>query len=181
MTYTKTAWVNGQAPAISATNLNKIETELETLDTSVGTKLNANAVKTTNTTSDTDTYSCSYVNNQLSGKQPLVNYSTSEVDTGVKWIDGKTIYRKVIETNLTTNQTQKTYSLSSLGLNNISTLVECYSISQSDPKERDYFSANDDQLRTIINSYSNLIILLGNSYPTRPCKVYTIIEYTKTS
>lgn len=25
-----------------------------------------------------------------------VDYSTSEVDTGIKWIDGKTIYRKVI-------------------------------------------------------------------------------------
>ena len=29
------------------------------------------------------------------------NYSTSEVDTGIKWIDGKSIYRKVIQTAIT--------------------------------------------------------------------------------
>lgn len=40
MTYTKTTWVNGQAPAISAANLNKIENELESLDTFTSGLLN---------------------------------------------------------------------------------------------------------------------------------------------
>ena len=54
-----------------------------------------NIFKKAKTTSDEDTYTCSYINIELGNKQPLVNYSTSEVDTGIKWIDGKTIYRKV--------------------------------------------------------------------------------------
>ena len=27
---------------------------------------------------------------------PYINYSTSEQDTGLKWIDGKTIYQKIL-------------------------------------------------------------------------------------
>lgn len=40
MAYTKTQWANGQAPAISATNLNKIENELESLDTTISGLMN---------------------------------------------------------------------------------------------------------------------------------------------
>ena len=41
-------------------------------------------------------------------KEP--DYSTSEVDTGVKWIDGKEIYRKVISIASLPNATTETYS-----------------------------------------------------------------------
>lgn len=97
MAYQKTTWVDGQTPAINSTNLNHIEqgiydvdqaisgisvpevkTTNTTSDTSVysctytnnqlSNKLNTSAVKTTNTTSDTNTYSCTYVNNQLNNK-----------------------------------------------------------------------------------------------------------------
>ena len=40
MAYTKTQWVNGQAPAINAANLNKIENELESLDTTISGLMN---------------------------------------------------------------------------------------------------------------------------------------------
>jgi len=33
---------------------------------------------------------------KISAKATVVNYDTDEVDTGAKWIDGKTIYRKVL-------------------------------------------------------------------------------------
>lgn len=46
-----------------------------------------NKILDTYSTSKTDTYSCNYVNN-------FTNYSTSEVAVG-RWINGKTIYRKV--------------------------------------------------------------------------------------
>ena len=46
-----------------------------------------NKILDTYSTSQTDTYSCNYVNN-------FTNYSTSEIAVG-KWINGKTIYRKV--------------------------------------------------------------------------------------
>ena len=59
--------------------------------------VNTSEVVNEHSTSETDTYSCSYVNEVLDNKQDIVDYSTSEVDTGVKWIDGKPIYRKVVE------------------------------------------------------------------------------------
>lgn len=39
-----------------------------------------------------------------------VNYSTSEVNTGVKWIDGKDVYRKVIDFGALPNNTSKEVS-----------------------------------------------------------------------
>lgn len=47
-----------------------------------------NKILDTYSTSQTDTYSCNFVNKANT-------YSTSEVDTGMKWIDGRSIYRKV--------------------------------------------------------------------------------------
>lgn len=46
------------------------------------------------------------------------NYSTSEVDTKVKWIDGKTIYRKTINIGALPNATSKTvaHGITNLGL-----------------------------------------------------------------
>ena len=118
-----------------------------------------------------------YIKNQLKDV-----YSSSEVKTNKRWIDGKPIYRKVIETNITTNEAEKSYSLSTLGLSDISSLIKSYSVSQGNPMEEDYYSANNDQLRTIINPIEGrLIVLVGSTYPTRPVKIYTIIEYTKTT
>ena len=48
-------------------------------------------VKTEQTTTDEETYSCNYINN-------LVDYSTNETRVGT-WKDGKPLYRKVIEIN----------------------------------------------------------------------------------
>lgn len=56
---------------------------------SAGTVAN---VTTTTTSSDTDTYSCNYINQNNT-------YSTSETLTGKTWIDGKPIYRKVVLIN----------------------------------------------------------------------------------
>lgn len=39
--------------------------------------------------SQKDTYSCDYINDLVED-----DYSTSEIDTGKKWVDGKPIYRK---------------------------------------------------------------------------------------
>lgn len=53
------------------------------------TRALAGKVLNVNNNSTIDTYSCAYINNSGS-------YSTNEVNTGKKWIDGKPIYRKVI-------------------------------------------------------------------------------------
>lgn len=47
-------------------------------------------VRNTLTTNDTDTYSCNYINNTN-------EYSTQEINTHKKWIDGRDIYRMVYQ------------------------------------------------------------------------------------
>lgn len=53
MAYQRTNWVNGRAPAINATNLNKIETALVGLNNDVD-NLNSSSVLTQNVLHDTD-------------------------------------------------------------------------------------------------------------------------------
>lgn len=123
-------------------------------------------------TSDTDVYSCSYVND-------CETYSTSEVKTNKVWIDGKPIYRIVYEMNFAANETVKSQATSSL---NASTYITIKAISTSDPIAEPYYTANDDKLTVVINGTNKIaFVTLGGSYPTKPCKVYLIIEYTKTT
>ena len=81
----KINFVNNSTPAINETNLNKLQDNAEDAIQEV-----INKIKTTETNSDTDTYSCNYINSSNS-------YSTNEVKTNKVWIDGKPIYRKVVD------------------------------------------------------------------------------------
>ena len=142
------------------------------------TPLNAHVVNA-QSNSTTDTYSCKRVNDAIADAVKDV-YSTTETKTNKIWIDNKPIYRKVVETNMTTSSLQKTYTLASIGLSNYSSIILLRTISQGNPINDDYFTTNDDQLRTLINQ-SGLIITVGSDYPQRPLTLYTIIEYTKTT
>lgn len=44
---------------------------------------------------------------KINGKQDLKDYSTTEQDTGIKWIDGRTIYKKTINCGKGPNIAQK--------------------------------------------------------------------------
>lgn len=59
-------------------------------------------VKNEKTTSETDVYSCNYINN-IDNK---LNYSSSEQIVG-KWINGKTLYRKIFEFGSFPNDTTR--------------------------------------------------------------------------
>ena len=116
MTYTKTNWVNGQAPAISAENLNNIENGIKDLETSVGTKLSVSAVKTSNTTSDNDTYSCTYINNELNKKANSMIVSTNEFDTGIRLYGGTIVWGKeFILTNVQTGYREFSHGITDFG------------------------------------------------------------------
>lgn len=47
------------------------------------------------------------------------DYSTNEVNTGKKWIDGKDVYTVIIHETEDTEQTSKVYSLSSLNIDKV--------------------------------------------------------------
>ena len=148
--------------------------------------VNNNATETSNNTTNIGNLS----NLATENKTSIVNsinelknaevYSTNEVKTNKVWIDGKPIYRKVIESNFTTSTGNTiNYATSSLNLN-METLVGLRSVSQSNPKQENYFETSNDQIRSYFDN-TNLTVKIGGSYPTKPCTVYTIIEYTKTT
>lgn len=236
MAYTKTQWANDTAPAINATNLNKIEQGIFNNDTNIsgingtigvdtntwigttaygegdiviyndkiyqnisGTSTTTNpAEDTTNwneiTIFDTDsinddlidktkfinnsstnsgvkTYSCDYINNTNT-------YSTTEVNTGKKWIDGKPIYRIVIiqdnvadGTNILTNVDQ-IVSINGMGDPGTGAL-----------RNLPYYEFYNNQkyscrFEMITNSLT-LDSMLGGSSHSAMLRV--VIEYTKTT
>ena len=108
-------------------------------------------------------------------------YSTSEVDTGKKWIDGKTIYRKVVATGALPNNTTKTVAH---GITSLAGITQLYGVAyRSDtkttatlpyahPSASSTVSLGID-LETINMVASGNLSVFSTSYVT--------IEYTKTS
>lgn len=80
----KIDFINNSQPALNATNLNKMQQNIEEAVEELELEQN-NKVKTTKTISDTDTYSCNYVN--LIGKTITMNSgegSTQNIPTNTK-------------------------------------------------------------------------------------------------
>lgn len=67
MAYERQIWVDGETVA-TAERMNHIEDGIENIDTN---KLNNSNIKTEQTTSDTDAYSCNYVNNKIVEKKTV--------------------------------------------------------------------------------------------------------------
>ena len=104
-------------------------------------------------------------------------YSTSETNTGKKWIDGKPIYRKVITSTLTSTITH--------GIANINEIVNLKAVSYN-PNSGKYFA-----VPSVRPSYSNYEVGLfadvstisleyGSGLPTT-MTFKIIMEYTKTT
>lgn len=174
----KIDFINNQQPALNATNLNKLQQNVEDaiqevqdvvddLDTN---KLDKTSVKNTYSTSAVDTYSCNYVNS-------LETYSTTETRVGT-WVDNKPIYRKVIID--TTSRTSGNYNIAH-GISNLSdvihietlcwqnstTMFNATSTSPLSGSERTTSYLNDSNI-TIRNAWECI-------------KIVIIIEYTKTT
>lgn len=234
MSYTKTQWNNDQAPAINASNLNKIEQGIFDNDAGIINLLQEIGINT-NTWVSTDTYSLNdvvvynkklyknitgnytttnpsddttnwneiqiinsngkldkslipYFNNSKSNATDegyscdYINkcntYSTTEVDTGKKWIDGKPIYRIVIiqdnvadGTNILTN-VDKIVSINGMGDPGTGAL-----------RNLPYYEYYNNQkyscrFEMITNTLTLDSMLGGSSHSAR---LIVVIEYTKTT
>jgi len=112
--YSKTTWVNGSAPALSATNLNKIETQYETAQADFAPIVGTASVTTTSWTTDstagftfravatTSPSSATYV--------PTVNFALASyvaaVDAGISFVQSTAsgiILRAVSKPTVTIN------------------------------------------------------------------------------
>ena len=114
-----------------------------------------------------------------------LNYSTSETDTGMTWIDGKKIYRKVY-TGTTPNSSDKTNLQDISGLN-ISTCVKIEGYILSTYGWYPINSTIDGNTSAVwLSSQSNnsevIISIRGHfSTPTQNKPYKIILEYTKTT
>ena len=125
-------------------------------------------------TSQSDTYSCDYIND-------CETYSTSEVKTNKTWIDGKPIYRKVLSfPNGTGSTSEVAYNLSDYGITNVSTIFMVHPSYYSNAGTYYPFTFYDGNRFTIALSTTQMKVILGySSISTSPFIV--TLEYTKTT
>ena len=133
------------------------------------TRVLAGNITNTYSDSQTSTYSCEHIND-------MMDYSINEVNTGKKWIDGKYIYKKVID--MGTMSSNKQHNIS-----NLSWVVNMYGTAKTnDGNYLPISFANNNGLQyqlsvyptsTTINVNKGSSITITNSYVT--------IEYTKSS
>ena len=108
-------------------------------------------------------------------------YSTSETNTGKKWIDGKPIYRKVVECGALPDSTTKRIPT---GVSNLETLIDikgtAYSSDAAIPLPFIDLANISSQIRIYYES-STLSVALSTSrdYAQAYPSVIAIIEYTK--
>lgn len=109
------------------------------------------------------------------------SYSTSEINTGKKWIDGKPIYRKVISLlNGTGTQLRTLYNLSDYGIASADTIYIANPSFYSNGAKTYPFSFYDGNRFSAEVDRTQLAIILEN---TEICvsKVVVTLEYTKTT
>lgn len=133
----------------------------------------------TKSTSNTDTYSCNYINDNIIDK-----YSFDEVKTNKTWIDGKPIYRKVFEyTNLPAGGTTREIET---GITNIGIVTNMEGIGDFNgyfrPISRvSYNNTNEQVSYWYVKSSNKLMIHAGDNTGANYCytKLYIIMKYTK--
>lgn len=153
---------------VTSDDMNEIKSVVNKNDDNIGALSNLNT---------TDKSSIVNAINELKDREV---YSSNEIKTNKIWIDNKPIYRKVLTLNVAQSSVQAEQDITSL---NIATVTHLEGISQSDPTSTNYtWLTTEDRMRTYYNPISKKIIAqVGSRYPTTPCTIYVIIEYTKTS
>lgn len=125
-----------------------------------------------------NTYSAEIIDGLVKEK-----YSTTETVIGT-WIDGKTIYRKIVDFGALPNTNAKSVST---GVSNIDTLIKI-GASSLNPTSGDYMylpyahtSGLASQVTLYININDNLINIRTGNDRSGFTKTYVIMEYTKTT
>ena len=109
-----------------------------------------------------------YINNSNS-------YSTNEVKTGGKWIDGKPIYRKTFIGVTTENGWNAIASLSNLDISKVTKIEQIYE--EYAYIQGNYFASDTDRMRCIIRKSDMALIIDDNAN-----REYVVsLEYTKTT
>lgn len=117
---------------------------------------------------------------------PLTNYSTEPQAIGT-WVDGKTIYRKVIVTTTPTVQSEgttasKTVALLGVNIDKVISISACsdYHISSEDHGAvGTFYCAPGQQITAWINTATNAIHVASNLTWASNQELRIILEYTE--
>lgn len=108
------------------------------------------------------------------------HYSTDEVETGMYWIDGKPIYRKVINFGSLPNISQKGVAH---GITNLGTIINIFGYAKSGSTfltiPYDYRTTGIDQNVNIYVNTSN--VFARSNWNCSEYSAVIILEYTKTT
>lgn len=108
-----------------------------------------------------------------------LSYSTSEIDTGAKWIDGKPIYRKVVNIDALPNAAMKNVAH---GITNIDTITDYYGMVASASKtvlKIPYVATETNDAIAMYVSVTNVAVKTKQDMSAY--SGYAVVEYTKTT
>lgn len=108
------------------------------------------------------------------------DYSTAEVDTGRKWIDGKTIYKKTINFGVLPNNTVKSVAH---GITGITYVIDAKGFADNGNMGGPVFIPQVSPVNLSWNisvevTATDIIIITGDNYSSRT-RSYVTIEYVK--
>lgn len=127
------------------------------------------------------TYSSSKIEQLISGiGGGDVDYSTTEQDTGLKWIDGKRIYQKSYHITESTEKAEGEYDISN---DNADMVIRCYGVIKvgtwGDNKWYTVPRIGDNFYFTSISASSTAITIVAKQYNFT--EAYVTLKYTKTT
>lgn len=106
-------------------------------------------------------------------------YSTTEQVIG-KWIDGKPVYRKVL--NIGTPSSQRTYPTH--GISNLENVIKLYGFCYTDGSARQIIPMTYTNWEIFAYDITDTVFTLNfsaNQWSANPTNVYVVFEYTKTT
>lgn len=109
-----------------------------------------------------------------------ISYSTTEQDTGLKWIDGKPIYQKTYHIMESTEEEEKDYNISN---DNVDTMIECNALVRAGTwGGNNVFTApriGDGTYFISASATNTTVTITAKSY--KFTEAYVTLKYTKTT
>jgi len=106
------------------------------------------------------------------------DYSTTEQKTGLKWIDGKDIYRKVIDFGALPNATYKNVQH---GISNLGEVLKQFGFVNINGTTLPIPAANPDPLYSITLQTTSSVVTVITGTNRSAYNATIILEYTKSS
>lgn len=106
-----------------------------------------------------------------------IDYSETEQDTGLKWVDGKTIYQKTINFGTLTNNKTVAH-----GISNLDNVINFFGVAKN-PDTGDtiqlVYNESSDKVETVVSTTNVITYVAGNFSAFTWC--YITIQYTKSA